>query len=122
MHRRNTQRLETFFTSRKCWDAEAIPARHLGVTSEHKPNSYLPMESTQGAIPAQRNTISRIEEIIRLKYPDLQGGLNNGAESLSPERMVPKHSELFLAFWEHNLERSDTFIKEYFVTKSGDKG
>ena len=51
-----------------------------------------------------------------------EGGLNNRAESLSTERMTPKHSELFLAFWEHNLERSDTFIKEYFVTKSGDKG
>ena len=51
-----------------------------------------------------------------------EGGLNDRAESLPKERLTPEHSELFLMCWEQNLERSDTFIKEHFVTKSGNKG
>jgi hypothetical protein len=36
--------------------------------------------------------------------------------------MTPKHSELFLKCWEHNLEWGDTFLKEYSLTKGGGKG
>ena len=45
-----------------------VSVNHLGVASEHKPNSELPIESMQSVIPTQQKPLSRIEEI-RLKYP-----------------------------------------------------
>jgi len=51
-----------------------------------------------------------------------EGGLKDRAESFSVEKMTPKHSELFLKCWGHNLEWGDTFLKEYFLTKGGGKG
>lgn len=37
-------------------------------------------------------------------------------------KMTPKHSELFLKCWEHNLEWGKTLLNEYFLTKDGGKG
>ena len=36
--------------------------------------------------------------------------------------MTPKQSELFLKCWEHNINRGQTLLQEYFFTKSGVKG
>ncbi len=50
------------------------------------------------------------------------GGLKDRAESFTLEKMTPKHSELFLKCWEHNLDWGNTLLKEYFITKSGGRG
>ena len=73
-------------------------------------------------------TIDLVEELSAFKslivplFLVSEGGLKDRAESFSVEKMAPKHSELFLKCWEHNLNWGDTFLKEYFLTKSGVKG
>jgi radical SAM superfamily enzyme YgiQ (UPF0313 family) len=51
-----------------------------------------------------------------------EGGLKDKAESFSMEKMTPKHSELFLKCWEHNLYWADIFLKEYNPTIGRGKG
>jgi len=51
-----------------------------------------------------------------------EGGLKNMTKSFTIDNITRKQSELFLKCWEHNLDWSDSFLKEYFVTKGGGKG
>ncbi len=51
-----------------------------------------------------------------------EGGLKGKAESFTIDKINRKQGELFLKCWEHNLEWSDTFLKEYFVTKGTGRG
>jgi radical SAM superfamily enzyme YgiQ (UPF0313 family) len=51
-----------------------------------------------------------------------EGGFKDKAESFSMEKMTPKHAELFLKCWNHNLDWAEVFLKEFFLMKSGAKG
>lgn len=51
-----------------------------------------------------------------------EGRLKEAAESFSVNQMTPKHGEFFVTCWEHNLDWADTFLKEFFLTKSRGKG
>ena len=48
-----------------------------------------------------------------------EGGLKDKAESFTMKKLTPKHSELLLKCWEHNLDWGDAFLKEYAVTRGG---
>lgn len=48
-----------------------------------------------------------------------EGGLKDKAKSFTIENITRTGSELFLTCWQHNLDWSETFLKEYFVTKAG---
>jgi len=51
-----------------------------------------------------------------------EGRLKDRAESFRVEKMTPKHSELFLKCWEHNLHWGDTLLKEYSITQGRGRG
>lgn len=51
-----------------------------------------------------------------------EGGFKDKAESFSMKKMTPKHSELFLKCWSHNLDWAEVFLNEFFLMKSGAKG
>ncbi|MBE0511800.1 B12-binding domain-containing radical SAM protein [Candidatus Bathyarchaeota archaeon] len=73
-------------------------------------------------------TVDLLEELKNFKslivplFLVSMGGLKDKAESFTLEKITPKHSELFLRCWEHNLDWGSTLLKEYFLTKSGGKG
>jgi radical SAM superfamily enzyme YgiQ (UPF0313 family) len=96
-------------------------------------NSWVPVATLIIGLPGETEkdielTIDLIKELRTFKslivplFLVSEGGLRNRAESFSVDKMTRKHSELFLKCWEHNLDWSDTFLKEYFLTKSGVKG
>ena len=96
-------------------------------------NSWVPCATLIIGLPGETEkdidlTIDLVEELSAFKslmvplFLVSEGGLKEKAESFSIEKMTPKHSELFLKCWEHNLDWSETFLKEYFLTKSGRKG
>ena len=96
-------------------------------------NSWVPVATLIIGLPGETEkdidlTIDLIEELSTFKslivplFLVSEGGIKDRAESFSVEKMTPKHSELFLKCWEHNLHWGDTFLKEYFVTQGGGKG
>jgi len=96
-------------------------------------NSWVPCATLIIGLPGETEedielTMDLIEELRAFKslivplFLVSEGGLKDRAESFSVEKMTPKHSELFLKCWEHNLDWGDTLLKEYFFTKGGGKG
>jgi radical SAM superfamily enzyme YgiQ (UPF0313 family) len=96
-------------------------------------NSWVPCATLIIGLPGETEkdielTIDLIKELRAFKslivplFLVSEGGLRNRAESFSVDKMTRKHSELFLKCWEHNLDWSDVFLKEYFLTKNGIKG
>jgi len=96
-------------------------------------NSWVPCATLIIGLPGETEkdielTIDLIEELRAFKslivplFLVSEGRLKDRTESFSVQKMTPKHSELFLKCWEHNLNWSDTFLKEYFLTKGGEKG
>ena len=96
-------------------------------------NSWVPCATLIIGLPGETErdidlTIDLVEELRAFKslvvplFLISEGGLKERAESFSVEKMTPKHSELFLRCWEHNLDWGETFLKEYFITKGGWKG
>jgi len=73
-------------------------------------------------------TIDLLEELKSFKslivplFLVSMGGLKDKTESFNVENMTPKHAELFLKCWEHNIDWGQTLLQEYFLTKSGIKG
>jgi len=96
-------------------------------------NSWVPCATLIIGLPGETEkdidlTIDLIEELRSFKslivplFLVSEGGIKDRAESFTVKKMTPKHSELFLKCWEHNLDWGDTFLKEYFVTQGGGKG
>jgi radical SAM superfamily enzyme YgiQ (UPF0313 family) len=96
-------------------------------------NSWVPCATLIIGLPGETEkdidlTIDLVEELRAFKslivplFLVSEGGLKDRAESFSVRKMTPKHSELFLKCWGHNLNWSDVFLKEYFLTKGGGKG
>jgi radical SAM superfamily enzyme YgiQ (UPF0313 family) len=96
-------------------------------------NSWVPCATLIIGLPGETEkdidlTIDLIERLRAFKslivplFLVSEGGLKGRAESFSVEKMTPKHSELFLKCWEHNLDWGDTLLREYSLTKGRGKG
>ena len=96
-------------------------------------NSWVPCATLIMGLPRETErdidlTIDLVEELKAFKslivplFLVSEGGLKDRAESFSVEKMTPKHSELLLRCWEHNLDWGNTLLKEYSPTEGGRKG
>ena len=66
--------------------------------------------------------LSRIQKLNRTFVHGKEGGLKDKTTSFTIDKMTRKQGpSSFLECWEHNLDWSDSFLKEYFCTK-GVKG
>jgi len=96
-------------------------------------NSWVPCATLIIGLPGETEkdidlTIDLVEELSAFKslivplFLVSAGELKDKSESFSMEKMTPKHTELFLKCWEHNLNWGDTFLKEYSVMQGEGKG
>jgi len=93
-------------------------------------NSWVPVATLIIGLPGEEEEdvqltielVSRLRDCKSLIVPLFmvsEGGLKDKAKSFTIDKSTHKQGELFLNCWEHNLNWSDTFLKEYFVTKGG---
>jgi radical SAM superfamily enzyme YgiQ (UPF0313 family) len=96
-------------------------------------NNWVPLSTLIIGLPGEEeedvqltiDLVTRLRECKSLIVPLFmveEGGLKGKASSFTIDKMTRKQGELFLECWEHNLQWSDTFLKEYFLTKGGGKG
>jgi len=87
-------------------------------------NNWVPCATLILGLPGETErdvelTISLIEELMPFKsmivplFLVSMGGLKDRTESFTMDKMTPKHTELFLTCWEHNLEWVPKIIKEW---------
>ncbi len=87
-------------------------------------NSWVPAATLILGLPGETSedielTIELVEDLREFKslivplFLVAMGGLEGKAESFTIDKMTPKHSELFLKCWEHNLYWAPTLIEEY---------
>ncbi|MGQ9680074.1 MAG: B12-binding domain-containing radical SAM protein [Candidatus Bathyarchaeia archaeon] len=109
-------------------DWQRVVVEAFEVLSE---NSWIPCATLILGLPGEAEkdlelTIDLVEELKGFKslivplFLVSVGGLKAGSFSIG--QMTPKHSELFLKCWEHNLDWSENLLKEHFFTKGRGKG
>jgi len=87
-------------------------------------NNWVPCATLMMGLPGETErdielTISLIEELKPFKslivplFLVSMGGLKGRTEPFTVDEMTPKHSELFLKCWEHNLEWAPALVKEW---------
>jgi len=92
-------------------------------------NFWVPVATLIIGLPSETDrdidlTIDLVEQLVEFKsllvplFFVSEGGLKNSAESFSIEYITPKQCELFLKCWEHNLNWSKVFLKEYFLNRN----
>lgn len=98
-----------------------------------KENNWVPLATLIIGLPGEEeedvqltiDLVSRLRDCKSLIVPLFmveEGGLKGRATSFTIDKITRKQGELFLKCWEHNLGWSDSFLKEYFVTKGWGKG
>ncbi len=91
-------------------------------------NSWVPCATLILGFPGENErdldlTLDLIEELSTFKslivplFLVSEGRLRNKVESFSIAKMTPRHCELFLKCWEHNLNWGETLAREYFAAK-----
>jgi radical SAM superfamily enzyme YgiQ (UPF0313 family) len=89
-------------------------------------NNWVPVATLIIGLPGEEeeDTQLTIDLVGRLKehkslivplFMVCEGGLKGKAESFTMDKINRKQSELFLKCWEHNLDWSNTLIKEYYA-------
>ncbi|MEM2970125.1 MAG: radical SAM protein [Candidatus Bathyarchaeia archaeon] len=87
-------------------------------------NNWVPCATLVLGLPEETErdtefTLSLVEELKPFKslivplFLVSTGGLKDKAESFTLDKMTPKHSELFLKCWKHNLEWAPILVKEW---------
>jgi len=90
-------------------------------------NNWVPCATLIIGLPGEEEkdidlTIRLVEELKSFKsllvplFYVAMGAMKDRTESFTLDKMTPKHGELFLKCWEHNLEWGKVLLKEYFVT------
>ncbi len=96
-------------------------------------NNWVPLSTLIIGLPGEEeedtkltiDLVGRLREYKSLIIPLFmvgEGGLKGKAASFTIDKISRKQGELFLKCWEHNLNWSDSLLKEYFVTNGGGKG
>jgi len=87
-------------------------------------NNWVPCSTLIMGLPNETekdidHTISLVERLRPFKslivplFLVAMGGLKDRTDSFTLEKMTPKHTELFLTCWEHNIKWAPTLIKEW---------
>ena len=95
-------------------------------------NNWVPCATLIIGLPGEQEedvqlTIDLVEKLHDYKslivplFMVSEGGLKDKTTSFTIDTITRKQSELFLKCWEHNLDWSNSFLREYFVTQ-GSKG
>ncbi|MCW4018954.1 MAG: B12-binding domain-containing radical SAM protein [Candidatus Bathyarchaeota archaeon] len=93
-----------------------------------KENNWVPVATLIIGLPGEEeddvqltiDLVNRLKGCKSLLVPLFmveEGGLKGKVSSFTIDKITRKQSELFLECWEHNLYWSDSFLKEYFLTK-----
>lgn len=91
-------------------------------------NNWVPCATLIVGLPEEKEkdidlTIQLVEELRPFKsllvplFYVAMGCMKDETESFTMEKMTPKHGELIIKCWEHNLEWSKILLKEYIVTR-----